>query len=68
MNNSSGFESPADVDTYTTTREDLAHWVVFTTVDASGMTIKRVGFPKRPIIEEDELRASLLDDELYKPA
>lgn len=53
---------------YTTTKESLAEWVVYTTVDASGVTIKRVGFPKRPIATRDELKASLESDELYQPS
>ncbi len=53
-------------DGFKTVKEVLGQWVVFTTVDASGATIKRVGFPMRPLIEEDDLRASLADDELYQ--
>ena len=58
----------ASQDAFTTRKEVVGEWLVYTTTDASGFIVKRVGYPSTPILSDEDLRASLQDDELHHPS
>lgn len=45
--------------------EEVGQWMVYTYFDDHGIELRSVGYPKRPLVSEEALRASLEHDEMY---